>query len=469
MQMFSELRQYYLNDDLFTIMEPVCPLDHRYGREEMKSVMSHAARVSRCLEVEAALARAHSRFGNIPDEAAREITRKASLDFVSLERVNSIEAEIRHDIMAIVHAHSEACENDAGKYIHLGATSYDIVDTALALQMREGLDILDRGMSDLCEVLIEKAEDHRDLVMVGRTHGQFAIPITLGMKMAVWIAEITRHRQRLHQIRPRLLAGKMSGAVGTGAALGDRALEIEEWVMRELGLEVEEAATQIVQRDRMIELLSALCNISVTIEKISTEIRTLQRPEIGELQESFDSKKQVGSSTMSHKRNPIVCENITGLSRTLRGFLIPEFENGIQWNERDLSNSSSERFILPHMMILSDDIIHKMEGVIRNLVIDEERIAENLKKAGAVIMAESVIMALCEKGMGRQEAHEATRKAAMEHYGGKPYLEALLDQEGISSLLSREELEARLDPANYTGVAGKRVDDIIRRARSPQW
>jgi adenylosuccinate lyase len=445
-------------------MEPVCPLDHRYGREEMKKVMSHASRISRCLEVEAALARAHAGFGNIPREAADEITRKASLDFVSIKRVDEIESEIRHDIMAIVHAHSEACDDDAGNYIHLGATSYDIVDTALALQMREGLDLLDRGISSLIGNLSDKARRYRDLVMVGRTHGQFAIPITLGMKVTVWLAEVLRHRKRLKEMRPRLLVGKMSGAVGTGAALGDEGLDIERAVMEDLGLGVEEAATQIVQRDRMLELLSALCNLSVTIEKIATEIRTLQRPEIGELQESFDTKKQVGSSTMSHKRNPITCENITGLARTLRGFLIPEFENGVQWNERDLSNSSSERFILPHMMIIADDIVNKISGVMENLIVNEDRISENLEKAGDVIMAESVIMALCEKGMGRQEAHEATRKAAMAHYQGMDYLEALLEDRRITSLLSRDELKVRLDPANYVGTAGERIDSVLKMA-----
>lgn len=450
-------------------MEPVCPLDHRYGRKEMKDVMSHAARVTRCLEVEAALARAHASFGNVPESAAKEITKKASLEFVSLERVNEIESQIRHDIMAIVHAFSEVCENDAGNYIHLGATSYDIVDTALAMQMRDGLDLLDKGMEDLVVSLSEKAARYRDLVMVGRTHGQYAIPITLGMKMAVWLAELHRHRERLHEMRKRLLVGKMSGAVGTGAALGKNAFEIESLVMKDLGLGMEEAATQIVQRDRMIELLSALCNMSVTIEKMATEIRTLQRPEIGELAEPFDSKKQVGSSTMSHKRNPIVCENITGLARTLRGFLTPEFENGVQWNERDLSNSSSERFILPHMMVLADEIVFKINGIIKGLVVNEERIAENLKRAGDVIMAESVIMALCSKGMGRQEAHEATRMAAMQHYAGKPYVEALLQREEVSSLLSGEEIRIALDPSSYVGVSPQRVDHVIKMAGSPEW
>ncbi|MGA1822696.1 MAG: adenylosuccinate lyase [Thermoplasmatota archaeon] len=448
-------------------MEPVCPLDFRYGQLDMKEIMSYQARVLRCLQVEAALARAHAEVGNIPKEAAVEISRKADLDYVSIERVEEIESGIKHDIMAIVNALTEQCDGDAGKYVHLGATSYDIVDTALAMQMRDGLDLIDRRIGKLENALINLAEKHRALVMVGRTHGQYAIPITLGMKMAVFLAEVHRHRVRLKEVRSRLLVGKLSGAVGTGAALGPKAFEIEELVMKDLGLGMEEAATQIVQRDRLIEVLSHICNISVTCEKIATEIRTLQRPEIGELGEPFDERRQVGSSTMSHKKNPITCENITGLARTVRGFLIPAFENGIQWNERDLSNSASERFLIPHMFIMIDDVLVKLTGVLSGLVVNEERISENLKNAGSVIMAESVIMTLVGKGMGRQDAHEATRKAAMRYYEGTPYRDALLADPDVSSRLSPEEIDTALDPRMYTGVSGDRVDRVVKMARSP--
>jgi adenylosuccinate lyase len=449
-------------------MEPVCALDYRYGRKEMKELMSYQARVSRCLQVEAALARAHARVGNIPKSAADEITKKATLKHVSLKRVEEIESEIRHDIMAIVNALTEKCSGNAGKFVHLGATSYDIVDTALAMQMRDGLDLLDSGLKELEVVMADKAEMYKGLVMVGRTHGQFAIPITLGLKISVWLAEVHRHRTRLMEVRKRLLVGKMSGAVGTGAALGEKAFKIEGLVMKELGLGAEEAATQIVQRDRLIELLGHLANLSVTVEKVATEIRTLQRPEIGELQEPFDTAKQVGSSTMSHKRNPIVCENITGLARTVRGFIIPSYENGIQWNERDLSNSSSERFIIPHMMVLSDEIVIKLIQVLSGLVVNEKRIRENVKKAGDVIMAESVIMLLVSKGMGRQEAHEATRKAAMKFYSGTSYKMALLEDPAVNSLLSIRELESALDPSNYTGMAEEKVNNVVKMVRSPE-
>jgi len=449
-------------------MEPVCPLDHRYGRKEMKEAMSHAARVARCLEVEAALARAQASLGMVPEEAAREITKRATLEFVDLKRIEEVEARTKHDIMAIVQVLTEVCQGDAGKYVHLGATSYDMVDTALALQLRDGLDILDGRLIGLRTALTSKAMEHRDLVMVGRTHGQWAVPITLGFKFAVWLAELDRHRERLSLCRGRVLVGKMSGAVGTGAALGDKAFAVESMVMEDLGLGAEEAATQIVQRDRMLELLSHICNLSVTLEKMATEVRTLQRPEIGELAEPFDSKEQVGSSTMSHKRNPIMCENITGLARTLRGFLIPAFEGAVQWNERDLSNSSAERFIIPHMMVLADEAVFRMTEVMKGLKVDPERIAQNLKAAGDVIMAESVIMALCGKGMGRQEAHELTRAAAMEHYSGADYRKALLKSSKVKELLTIKELDSALDPRNYTGTAGERVDRVLKRSMSPE-
>jgi len=237
--------------------------------------------------------------------------------------------------------------------------------------------------------------------------------------------------------------------------------------MEDLGLGIEEAATQIVQRDRMNEFFGHLANLSVTIEKIASEVRTLQRPEIGELSEPFDTEKQVGSSTMSHKRNPIVCENITGLARTIRGFLAPAYENGVQWNERDLSNSSAERFIIPHMMVLADEVVDKLTWVLKGLIVNEDRIAENLKRAGDVIMAESVIMKLVAKGMGRQEAHEATRQAAMRHYAGVSYKSALFQDPKVSGLLKIKELESALDPANYIGVSVERVDRVIKMVRSP--
>jgi len=446
-------------------MEPVCPLDYRYGRERMREVLSYRARVARCLEVEAALARAHARVGNIPKEAADEISRRANLDEVSIERVEEIEKSTRHDLMSIVNALTERCSGDAGKYVHLGATSYDIVDTALALQFRGALDIVEEDIISIMRTLARRALENRDLIMVGRTHGQFAVPITLGLKLAVYIAEFGRHLERIRGCRSRVEVGKMSGAVGSGAALGPLAFEIEGLVMDDLGLGREEGPTQIVQRDRMFEMFCHIANITITVEKIATEIRTLQRPEIGELSEPFDEGKQVGSSTMSHKRNPILCENITGLARTTRGFLLPAMQNGVQWNERDLSNSSSERFIIPHMFMLLDECLSKLNWVLSGMVVDRDRIGENLGRAGGLVMAESVMMALVAKGMGRQEAHEVTRKAAMLAYKGTGYYDALISMPEVDSLLNERELRASLDPSNYVGISRERVDRILESHR----
>jgi len=282
---------------------PVCPIDFRYGRREIKEVFGEKSKLQYLLDVEAALAKAHAKVGNIPKKAADEISKKASVKFVKVERVKEIEKETRHDIMAITKALSEVCSGDAGKYVHLGATSYDIVDTANALQFSESTDFIKRELKELRKNLVNLAKEHKKTIMHGRTHGQFSIPITFGLKMAVYAMEVDRHLERMHECKSRILVGKMSGAVGTGAAMGKHILKIQELVMRDLKLGIEEGATQIVGRDRYIELLSTLSNISASMEKFATEIRNLQRSEIGEVAEAFESKKQVGSSTMPHKRN----------------------------------------------------------------------------------------------------------------------------------------------------------------------
>jgi adenylosuccinate lyase len=314
-------------------MDPVCPLDYRYGREEVKEIFGEKRRLQFLLDVEAALARAHAKVGNIPQNAADELSKKASVEYVDVDRVKEIETETKHDIMAVTKALSEVCSEDAGKYIHLGATDY-----------------IKKGLKELRKTLVDLAKKHKNTVMLGRTHGQHTIPITFGLKMAGYAMEIERHLERMFECKSRLLVGKLSGAVGTGAALGEHALRIQEIMLQDLKLGVEDVSTQIVARDRYNELISVLCNIATSLEKFSTEIRNLQRDEIGEVAEAFEAKKQVGSSTMPHKRNPIASEQISGLARVVRGFITPAFENSIQWHERDLCNSASERFILPHSL-----------------------------------------------------------------------------------------------------------------------
>ena len=335
----------------------ICPIDFRYGREPMKQIFTENNRLQKYLDVEAALARAHSKIGNIPEDSATEISQKATIDHVKLSRVNELEAETKHDVMAVVRALAEQCEGGADKFVHLGATSYDIVDTAVALQFQEATGIIMNDLQDLQSTLTDLAAKHKDTIMIGRTHGQFALPMTFGLKIAVFAMEISRHIKRLEECTPRICVGKMSGAVGTGASYGESALELQGLVMSELGLTADEASTQIVTRDRHIEFISVLANIATSIEKFATEIRNLQRSEVMEVAEAFDVKKQVGSSTMAHKKNPITSENVSGLARIIRAFILPTYENAIQWHERDLANSSAERFIIPHACILVDDIL----------------------------------------------------------------------------------------------------------------
>ncbi len=445
---------------------PVCPLDFRYGREELKRIFDEESKLARYLEVEAALARSLAHVGQIPKEAADEIEESVTGNKVSLDRVKEIEEEIRHDVMAVAKALSEV-SGKGGKYVHYGATSYDIVDTATALQFKESLDYIRNDLIGLAEVLCNLAETHADTVMVGRTHGQHALPMTLGLKLSVFASEVERHYLRLRQALPRICVGKLSGAVGTGAALGEKALEIQaHMLMEKLGLGIELPATQIVQRDRHIELLSILANIAASVEKFATEIRNLQRTEIGELSESFDTNHQVGSSTMAQKKNPITCENVSGLARLLRAMLLPAWENSIQWHERDLANSSNERFILPHAIILCDDILVKMTDVFRNISVNMDRMKENIALTKGSIMAESVMIALVEEGMGRQEAHEMVRAGAMQARKMGVTLMDVLEKDPLVSEKLGGRLDSVMDPGAYLGKSSEIVELTVERVRS---
>jgi len=431
----------------------ICPIDFRYGREEMKSIFSRERKFQFMLDVEVALAYAHFTLGEISEEEYRDIERSESS--VSIERADEIEREIKHDIMAMVRAFSEVCEVGGG-VIHLGATSNDIIDTATALQFKAAIHIIDEDLKDLVRAIADRAEEHKDTICAARTHGQIALPTTFGYKMATSGYEFLRHIERLRESEKRICVGKMMGAVGTGASFGSNAIRIEEEVMKKLGLRSDEAPTQIVARDRYVELISLLANISTSAEKLATEIRNLQRTEIGEVSEPFDIEKQVGSSTMANKRNPITCENVCGLARIVRGFLTPMHESAILWHERDLSNSSAERFILPHCFILLDDILAKLAYVIKNMYVDADRMKKNLESSGKVMMAESLMMALTKKGMSRQSAHELIRKASMGDF------ERIYEK--VSSSLSREEIDKALDYRSYLGVAIEKTDRFLQEA-----
>ncbi|MEM2968324.1 MAG: adenylosuccinate lyase [Candidatus Bathyarchaeia archaeon] len=444
---------------------PILPIDTgRYGTPEMLKVFEEETRVQRLLDVEAALALAHAEVGNVPRKDAEKIAAMASTRHVKVERVKAIEKEIKHDIASLVRALAEVC-GASGAYVHLGATSYDIVDTANALQLKEAVEIIEKRLATLKGLLQKQAAEHKETVMIGRTHGQHALPITLGFKFAVWGYEIQRHIERLNECKKRVLVGKMSGAVGTQAGLGEHAQRIQELVMKRLGLQPAEISTQIVQRDRYAELICLLALIASSLENFATEIRELQRPEIGELFEAFERSKQVGSSTMPHKRNPETCERICGLARMVRSLAAPALENMVTWHERDLTQSSAERFIFPEACILIDYMLTLMSNVIANLRVDSQRMMRNLELTQSRAMSEAVMMALARKGMNRQEAHELLRQLTIKSELEKRHFrEVLLENEVVRSMLSVEEIDSALEPKNYLGTAVKQAEKFAKLA-----
>jgi adenylosuccinate lyase len=442
---------------------PILPIDTgRYGTPEMLSVFQEERRIQKLLDVEAALALTHAEVGDIPKKDAEKIASMASIKYVKIERVKAIEKEIKHDIASLVRALSEQC-GSSGAYVHLGATSYDIVDTANALQLKDALDVIEKRLACFKGVLQEKADHYKRTVMMGRTHGQHALPITLGFKFAVWGYEVDRHIQRLNQCRERVLVGKMSGAVGTQAGLGEHAERIQELVMKRLGIRAAEISTQIVQRDRYAEFICDLAMVSSSLDNFATEIRELARPEIAEMFESFEAEKQVGSSTMPHKRNPETCERVCGLARIVRSLTIPALEDVITWHERDLTQSSTERFLLPETCILTDYLLSLMNSIVVNLRVDEQKMRQNVGLTQGRCMSESVMMALSRKGVNRQEAHELLRKLTIvSEADKKPFREALFADQIVHGTLTCEEIDQALDPTSYLGTAVKQAEAFAK-------
>ena len=445
---------------------PILPIDTgRYGSPEMLKIFDEENRLQKMLDVEAALAWAHGQVGNIPKTDAQKIVDKASTKYVKLSRVKEIENEIRHDVMALVRALAEVC-GSSGEYVHLGATSSDMLDTATALQLKEAVNLIEERLNELESVLLSRAEKRKMSIMMGRSHGQHALPTTFGFKAAVWTREVARHIQRLRDCKERLLAGKMSGAVGTQAGLGPKALEIQELVMERLGISASDISTQIVQRDRYAELTCILAILASTLDNIASEIRELQRPEIAEAFEAFEQKKQVGSSTMPHKRNPMISERICGLAKILRSLVSPSLENVPTWHERDLTQSSCERFVIPEECILIDYMLILMIKVLKGLEVDEARMRENMEITQGRMMSEAVMLALAKKGLGRQKAHELTRQLAIKsHNEQRPFKQVLAENSTAKKLLSPEEIEQVMDPRNYLGTAPRQIELVIEKTK----
>ena len=441
------------------------PIETRY-RTEIANLFTEEKKLENWLKVEAVLAEVHAELGNIPKEAADEINKKSNLKYVKLERVKEIDKEIHHDLMAMVKSLAEQCEREAGKYVHLGATSYDIEDTATALQLREALHYIKSSLLELLKVLIKLTEEKMKLVCIGRTHGQHAIPTTYGMRFGVWAYEISRHLDRLIEVLDRISFGKMSGAVGTMASFGEKAIEIQNTVMKKLDLNPVLIANQVIQRDRHAEVIFLTSLIGQSLAKIARENRILQRNEISEMFEPF-KRAQVGSSTMPHKRNPHKSERICSLARVIKSNIIPALDNIVLEDERDITNSASERIIFGENFVFLDYMIKELTTNLKGIEFNEVKIEENLNLTKGACLSEKVMVQLVNKGIGRQEGHELLRQAAIKARKDNRYMKDILyENSKINNLFSKEELNEIFDPHKYIGKSIDQVENLIKFIKS---
>ena len=417
----------------------------RYSRPEMKRVWSEENKFQKWLRVEVAVCEAWAELGAIPKEAADKIARDARFD---LKRIEEHLEETHHDMTAFLRAVGESL-GEEGRFVHFGLTSSDVIDTALALQFMEAADLLERDLGELLEVLEARAGEHQRTLMMGRTHGVHAEPTTFGLKLALWAQEVKRHRQRLAEARKMVGVGKVSGTVGTYATVPP---EVEELACRRLGLEPDPISNQIVQRDRHAQFITTLALIGSSLEKFATEVRSLQRTEVLEVEEPFEPG-QTGSSAMPHKRNPELSERVCGLARLLRGFSLTALENIALWHERDISHSSAERIIFPDSSLALDYMLATFTYVMKGLQVYPQRMKENLELTQGVIFSQRVLLALIEKGLDRQEAYRIVQENAMRAWKeGRPFLELLKGDRRVK--LSPRDLEALFDYGYYTRYVG---------------
>ena len=426
----------------------------RYTLPEMGALWTEQARFEQMLHVELAVTRAQARRGRVPMEALTAIEARATVD---VARIEELERTTDHDVIAFVSQVAESIGPE-GRYLHLGLTSSDVVDTALALQLRAAGQLLLRDADSLVEILAARAREHASTVMMGRTHSVHAEPTTFGLKLAGWAFEVDRGRRRLREAVDEIGTGKLSGPVGTYSHLEP---EIEAEVLGELGLRVDPASTQIVQRDRHAALLAAIAILGGSLERFATEIRNLQHTEIGEVQEPFKAG-QKGSSAMPHKRNPILSERVAGLARVLRGYAQTALENQPLWHERDISHSSAERVILPDATILLHYLLEKMAGLVRDLVVRPERMRENIERGLGLHASSRVLLALVERaGLSREQAYEIVQRASLAAADQRrPLRELLAVEPAVARSLSLSDLDGCFDDAAHLGHAGTVIERL---------
>lgn len=424
----------------------------RYTRPEMAAIWEPENRFRIWLDVEIAACEAWNKLGRIPDEALGTIKEKADFD---VDRIDKIEEEVKHDVIAFLTSVSEKVGPDS-RYIHMGMTSSDVLDTALGVQLVQAADLILDGLKKTKAVVRDKGILHRDTVMMGRSHGMHAEPTTFGLKMAVWYEELERAMERVRSARKTVAVGKLSGAVGTYSNIPP---EIEAHVCERLGLVPAKVATQIIQRDRHAEYMSALSLTASSIEKFAIEIRHLMRTEVGEVQEAF-TKGQKGSSAMPHKKNPILSENLSGLARLIRGYCLSAMENIPLWHERDISHSSVERVIFPDATTVLDFMLHRFASLVEGLLVDGERMKRNMDLSGGTTFSQTLLLALVDEGMTREDAYAIVQRNAHGALdSGRAFSACVREDPEVKKVLDRSAIDAVFDPAGLL----KRVDIIFDR------
>lgn len=424
----------------------------RYSREQMSAVWSPENRYQKWLNIEILACEAMARLGVIPGKSLQNIKRKAAFD---INRIDEIEKTTRHDVIAFLTSVTEKVGPD-GRFIHMGLTSSDILDTSLAVQLKEAADILIADIDQLLNALKEKAFIYKNTVMIGRSHGIHAEPVTFGLKMALWYQEMERNRERLVRARETIAYGKIAGTVGTFSFIDPA---VEAYVCRKLGLKPAPVSSQIVQRDRHAEYFSVLAIIASSLDKFAQEIRLLQRTEVREAEEFF-SPGQKGSSAMPHKRNPVLSENISGLARLMRSYAVAALEDVALWHERDISHSSVERVIAPDATILLDFMLSRFTGLMAKLVVYPDRMLANLNMTHGVIFSQLVLLKLIEKGMSREDAYAVVQKHAMRSWEkGTPFRQLLMKDRGVMATMNRRELDAVFKVENFL----RHIDFIFKR------
>lgn len=424
----------------------------RYSREEIKNIWELQHKFEYYLRVEIAVCEAYERLGKIPAKNLEEIKNKATF---SLDRIDEVEREVKHDVIAFLTAVNESVGAENAKYIHMGLTSSDVIDTAFALQIKDSSKIILDDLNELIVTIRNKAFLYKDTLCMGRSHGVHAEVMTFGFKLLNWLDELERAKKNFESVLEEISVGQISGPVGTYSNVPP---EIEQIACINLGLKPAKISTQIISRDRHAKFMSELAVIAAIIEQCATEIRHLQKTEVREVEEGF-AIHQKGSSAMPHKKNPVLCENLCGLARIVRSNMLAAYENINLWHERDISHSSAERIIFPDSLILVDFMLYRFNGIMNNLVVHEDNMLKNTQLYGGVVYSQKVLLKLVEKGLTREEAYDIVQRHALAALNGGDFRKGLLLDKAVTSLLSQSELEKCFDVNDYI----KNIEKIFKR------